>query len=204
MLLGERAHLLALDHLEARVPANNLVKRVRDALLRQRVLALHVALLLAGVQHDEAWNLSLLKVEDGGEVGLSRHIEPHEVEDDAALDLARELLFDAFEGLNDLSVRAGCIGDDVDDAENAVLHETDVVAALRAQVRHRLGEPRPRCTAFNCFLFLCEDESLRVSVDELEKCTVAHVVTFVDDWLLLAVLEDQECWVLLDLVLCVQ
>jgi len=139
VLLGELGQLVAFNDLEAGVATEDLVEGVRDALLRQTVLALQVSLLLARVQHNEAWHFTILQVEDRGELGLSARVQAHVVEGDTTLDLAREDLADIIDRLDHTLVARRSLRHHVNHAKDTVPLQADVVSALLAEVGNGLG-----------------------------------------------------------------
>jgi len=192
VLALQTGNLLALDHLEARVAAQNLVERLCDALFGEGLLALEESLLLAGVKHRQSWNFALLEVEDCGEVRFRGHVEAHKTESDAALYLAREDLLHVVNGLDHGGVAGRGCGHCIDHTQDAVLLQADVVGAFFAQERHGFRQPRARCAALHGLLFLLEDERLRVSVDKLKERIVAEFVALIADRLLQLIFQDEE------------
>ena len=104
VLLRDLRQLVALNNLEASVSAEDLIEGVSDALLGQAVLRLQESLLLAWVEHDDSWHLSVLEVESGSEVRLLAYVQAHEVECDATLNLAFKHILHIAHGSDDTLV----------------------------------------------------------------------------------------------------
>ena len=201
MLLSEFGYV-ALDHLEASIASENFVQGVGDAILVQLVFMLEESLLLAWVHDNNAWHVTLLKLENTGEVGLHRHVEAHEVKGDSTLDLAREKVLDVVHLQNDGLVRLASLGHEINDAEDAVLLQANIVCTIFAEVGHWFGEPWFASARLDILIFSSRNhEGLRVDVDEFEQSCVAIIVSVINDRFLLALLEDLEGGEFGDLVL---
>lgn len=160
MLLSELSKLLALNHLETGIASQDFVECVGGSLLSQRVLTLQESLLLAWVEHNQAWQFALLKVEDGGKVWLGADVKAHEHESDTALNLAGEGILDILKSCNNGRI-AGCgIRQSVDHAKHAVFLQADVVSTLLADEGNRLREPGAGSSAFDGVFLLGEDKGL--------------------------------------------
>jgi len=201
VLLSEFGYV-ALDHLEASISSKDFVQGVGDAILVQLVFMLEESLLLAWVHDNNAWHVTLLKLENTGEVGLHRHVEAHEVKGDSTLDLAREKVLDVVHFQNDGLVRLTSLGHEINDAEDTVLLQANIVCTIFAEEGHWFGEPWFASARLDILVVSSRNhEGLRVDVDEFEQSCVAIIVSIIDDRFFLTLLEDLEGGEFSDLVL---
>ena len=189
------------NHFEASIATKDFVKSLRDTLVVEFILTNHESLLLSWVQDYKGGHV-VFEVERACEIGLSCGVKSHVAKGDSSFELARKTFLNTLDCLNNLVVGVSLRLDDVDDAENSIFLKADVIGTLFAQVRHWLAQPWLGGGTFNGYVISsCEDESLRVNVNEFEEILVREIVAFVLDRFLLLMLQYEESWVLRNTIL---